>query len=344
VQGRALPAPGGLAGEGKRGRILTVLTIRIQTENGKFIESDTVCPGCWVDVRNVSEGDIARLKTGFGIERDLLDDILDADEQSRIQQEDNYTAIIIRVPVLDLTLNVAYYTVPLAIILFTDKVITICQRSSGAIEDIACNRVRGFVMRNRSAFVLHILERAAFTYLKALKELNKNAARIEIVLQKSVENNELIQLLYVQKSLVYFTTSLKSNGILLEKMQKSAFLNFKVEENDLLDDVIIDNVQALEMANIYSSIMMGTMDAFASVISNNLNIVMKRLAIINIVLMIPTLIYSFYGMNITLPGQGHPFAVLAVVMLSAAASVIGVLFLNKGNRQRKRIVRGRIRL
>jgi len=319
-----------------------MLTIRIQKGNEKFVESDTVCPGCWVDARNISESDIARLKTEYGIEQEILDDILDADEQSRIQQEEGYTAIIIRVPVLDLTLNVAYYTVPLGIILFTDKIVTICQRSSDAIEDIARNRVRGFVMRNRSAFVLHILERSAFTYLKALKELNRNATRIEITLQKSVENNELIQLLYLQKSLVYFATSLKSNGILLEKMQKSPVLNFREEEDELLEDVIIDNVQALEMANIYSSIMTGTMDAFASVISNNLNIVMTRLAIINIVLMIPTLIYSFYGMNVKLPFMESQLAVLGVILISVIATFVGVLMLNKDN-HRKKIVRSHIR-
>jgi magnesium transporter len=164
--------------------------------------------------------------------------------------------------------------------------------------------------------------------LRALKNLNRHSNEIEKALQKSVRNNELVQLLTLQKSLVYFTTSIKSNGLLLEKMQKTPFLRLKEEEQELLEDVITENVQAMEMANIYSSILTGTMDAFASVISNNLNIVMKRLAIVNIVLMIPTLIYSFYGMNVHLPFQDKIHAVTGILVFSLVLSFIGVILLN----------------
>jgi magnesium transporter len=173
-----------------------------------------------------------------------------------------------------------------------------------------------------------MLGRAAFAFLKALKELNKNANIIERQLQKSIRNNELIQLLSIQKSLVFFTTSIKTNELLLEKLKKGPLIRGSEEEEELLDDVMTENVQALEMANIYSSILTGTMDAFASVISNNMNIVMKRLAIINIVLMIPTLIYSFYGMNVALPGQHWPFSVIAIVLGSLVMAVLGVIVLS----------------
>jgi magnesium transporter len=173
-----------------------------------------------------------------------------------------------------------------------------------------------------------MLSRAAYTFLRALKDLNRNSSEIEKALQKSVRNNELVQLLSLQKSFVYITTSIKSNGLLLDKMQKLPFLRLKEDEQDLLEDVITENIQAMEMANIYSSILTGTMDAFASVISNNLNIVMKRLTIVNIILMIPTLIYSFYGMNVGLPFHDHNFAVAGILVFSLAASLVGVILLN----------------
>ncbi|MDR2864622.1 MAG: magnesium transporter CorA family protein [Spirochaetaceae bacterium] len=317
--------------------------IVIREQAGRnFIERDEIYEGCWVDARMVNNMELTRLEKEFGISQELLTDLMDADEQSRIDIEDEYTAIIMRVPVYDLSMEIMYYTVPLGIILFPDKIVTVCQRSSTSIEDIVTNRIRGFQMSNKSAFVLHVLGRAAAAYLKALKELNRNANNIEIELRKSVQNMELAQLLSIQKSLVYFTTSLNANGLVLEKIQKTTFLHLQEEEQDLLEDVITDNVQATEMANIYSSILTGTMDAFASVISNNLNIVMKRLAIINIVLMIPTLIYSFFGMNVDLPIQTHRYAALLIVVVSLLASAIGVVILNGHSSAKKRRVRPRL--
>jgi magnesium transporter len=304
-----------------------MISIRTQGETG-IIETAEASAGCWVDVRDVTTEDLVRLEKEFNISSELLADIMDTDEQARIEKEDDYLEIIVRLPVLDSTTEVTYFTVPLGIILFKDKIVTICQRSSDAIQDIANNKVRGLVMRNQAAFVLNILSRAAFGFLRALRELNKDAHSIEKTLQKSVQNNELVQLLSLQKSLVYFTTSIKSNELILEKMQKLPFLRLKEEEQELLEDVIIENIQAMEMANIYSSILTGTMDAFASVISNNLNIVMKRLAIVNIILMIPTLIYSFYGMNVELPFHSARFVTLGIIVFSLLAAFIGVILLN----------------
>jgi magnesium transporter len=304
-----------------------MITIRVQGADG-IIEAKKPCTGCWIDARNVDKYDLQRLEEDFGIAGELLTDIMDADEQSRIEQEDDYLAIIVRLPVWDNGNEIPCFTVPLGIILFSDKIVTICQRSSDALQDIASNRIKGFTLRSQSAFVLNMPSRAAYTFLRALKELNRNSSEIERVLQKSVHNNELVQLLTLQKSFVYITTSIKSNGLLLDKMQKLPFLRLKEDEQDLLEDVITENIQAMEMANIYSSILTGTMDAFASVISNNLNIVMKRLTIVNIVLMIPTLIYSFYGMNVRLPFHDRAFAVVGILVFSLAASLVGVILLN----------------
>jgi magnesium transporter len=257
---------------------------------------------------------------------------MDVDEQARVEKEDNYTALIFRIPVYNQEFEVAHFTLPVGIIIFSDKIVTICQKSSDALDDLANNRIRGFSIKNKSAFILNLLGRAAFTFLKALKDLNRSTNAIEQELQKSVQNHELIQLLSVQKSLVYFTTSIKTNELLLEKLQKTSIFRFKEDEKDLLEDVVTENKQAIEMANTYSSILTGTMDAFASVISNNLNIVMRRLTIISIVLMIPTLITSFYGMNIGIPFQKSLWAVWGILAFSLFAAFAGGFFLTRDRR------------
>ena len=311
-----------------------MITIRAQGDKG-LIELDRIERNCWVDARDVKKEDLDRLERDFGIAAELLADIMDADEQARIEKEDEYTAIIVRIPVYDESFEVSYFTVPLGIILFSDKVVTICQRSSEVLADIVRNRVRDFSVANKSSLVLNLFGRAALVYLRALKDLNKKTSVIERELQKSVKNYELIQLLSIQKSLVYFTTSLKTNELLLEKLQKSPLIRFKEDEKELLEDVLTENKQAIEMANIYSSMLTGTMDAFASVISNNLNIVMKRLTIVSIVLMIPTLIVSFFGMNIDLPFQHERYMFAGVVGVCILASAFGAFLLR--DRKRKKI-------
>jgi magnesium transporter len=311
-----------------------MIIVRTQGEQG-LVESSEVGKGCWIDARDVSREDLLRLEQEFGIAGELLTDIMDADEQARIEKEDEYTALIVRLPVYDPREEVAFFTLPLGIVLFPDKIVTICQRSSDALNDIAGNRIRGFTLKNKSSFVLNFLGRAAFTYLKALKELNKRTNIIKDELQRSIKNNELIQLLSIQKSLVYFTTSITTNELLLEKMQKSPLLRLREEEKDLLEDVLTENKQAIEMANIYSSILTGTMDAFASVISNNLNIVMKRLTVVSIVLMIPTLITSFFGMNVDLPFQNSLMAVWGIIAVSLLASLLGAILLNTDQGRKK---------
>jgi magnesium transporter len=312
-----------------------MIIFRSHGEKG-LVQTNELEKDCWVDARNVGTEDLARLAKDFGIESELLADIMDIDEQARIEKEDEYTAIIVRLPVFDERYEVSYFTVPVGILLYNDKMITICQRSSDVLDELTGKRIRDLSVKNKSAFVLNLMGRAALSYLKALKELNKKTAIIERELQKSVRNNELVQLLSIQKSLVYFTTSLKTNELLLEKLQKSPFIHFKEDEQELLEDVLTDNKQAIEMANIYSSILTGTMDAFASVISNNLNMVMKRLTIVSIVLMIPSMVAGLYGMNVALPFQNSPFAFAGILGGSIVASVTGAIVL--GERKKKKLL------
>ncbi|MDR2899959.1 MAG: magnesium transporter CorA family protein [Treponema sp.] len=312
-----------------------MITIRIQGDNGLVVAKEPV-KNCWIDVRNVSREDLTQLETEFGISGELLTDIMDVDEQARVEKEEDYTALIFRIPVYNPEFEVAHFTIPVGIIIFSDKIITICQKSSDALDDLTNNRIKGFLIKNKSAFVLNLLSRAAFTFLKALKDLNRHTNAIEQELQKSVQNHELIQLLSIQKSLVYFTTSIKTNELLLEKLQKTSIFRFKEDEKDLLEDVVIENKQAIEMANTYSSNLNGTMDAFAAVISNNLNVVMRRLTIVSIVLMIPTLITSFYGMNIGLPFQGSSMAVWGILAFSLLSALAGAIFLTRSKKRIRR--------
>lgn len=270
-------------------------------ENRKLLKAENADGRTWVDARNVTREDIRILESEYGIETEVIMDILDQDELSRIDKEDDYTLIIVRLPIFISTNEVSYFTIPLGILLFPDMIVTICWADCEVLGDLTSNRVRDLTLKDLPDFVIRVLARADLIFLRYLKEINRRTNAIELELRKSVRNNELIQLLNLEKSLTYFTTSLKSNQLLFEKLMKTRLIQLDEEDRDWLEDVAIDNRQAIEMSDIYSNILSGMMDAFASVISNNLSIVMKRLTVINLVLMIPTMITSFFGMNVHLP-------------------------------------------
>ena len=266
------------------------------------------------------------LSEEYAISSELLADILDQDEQSRMEKEDDYLAFIVRIPKDEedednpLTRN----AVPLGIVLYPDKVITVCQADSVVLEDFARSRFRQYPVDTKEGFVLSILGRSALVFIRILKYINRQKDLVEEQLHKSVMNYELIQLLQIQKSLVYFTTSLAGNEILLEKLQKTPFFKLNSEdEEEFLEDAITDNKQAIQMANIYSDILTGTMDAFASVIGNNMNIIMKRLTVISLSLMFPTFITGFFGMNIHIPGIDGKWAWLVLTIVCILVSVLG---------------------
>ncbi|MDP3177052.1 MAG: magnesium transporter CorA family protein, partial [Spirochaetaceae bacterium] len=216
------------------------------------------------------------------------------------------------------------------------KIITVCMADCETLEDLRSGRARGLDIKNKSAFVLHLVGRAAIAYLRYLKEINRSTASIERELQRSVRNHELTQLLAFEKSLVFFTTSLKSNEILLEKLQTSKAMHFKEDETELLEDVVTDNRQAIEMANIYSDILSGMMDAFASVISNNLNVQMKRLTSISVILMLSTLVVSAFSMNVDSPFTGKSWAFWAIAGIAGSTSLIGGLLIRDRRRRKPR--------
>ncbi len=292
----------------------------------------------WIDARDINRDDISRLEEEYAISSELLADIMDQDEQARIEKEDDYVALIVRLPAFaDDCHGINQYAIPLGIVLFPDKVITICQSDSVVLEDFARNRFRQYPIETKEGFVISIMGRAAMVYIRLLKYMNRQKSLVEEQLHRSIMNYELIQLLQIQKTLVYFTTSLTTNEVLLEKLQKTPYFQLRSEdERDFLEDVITDNKQAIAMANIYSDILTGTMDAFASVISNNMNVIMKRLTIISIALMFPTFITSFYGMNVDLPFSGAPLAWLGLAGACGLSAIIGTWFLS--DRRNKRLI------
>lgn len=309
-----------------------VLLLQIfKTAGGKLNDVDTFEEGAWINLTNPTHQEISRLCYTFSLEPDYIRAALDEEERARIEYDDGKTLIVVDIPVIEKEgeTNV-YSTIPLGIVLTANNIITVCLKEDTLIKDFVNGRIKGFYTYYKNRFILQILHRNATQYLQYLKQIDKFSNKIEQDLHKSMKNKELIQLLKLEKSLVYFSTSLKSNEVVLEKMMKLEHVKKYPDDTDLLEDVIIENKQAIEMANIYSSILSGTMDAFASVISNNVNIVMKFLTSVTIVMAIPTMVASFFGMNVAaIPFSQYPHAFNIVVLISAVLAALSAYFLAK---------------
>lgn len=288
---------------------------------------------CWISLVKPTEKELAEVAEIYAIEPDDLRAALDEEERSRIELEDNYTLILVDIPVVEKNNGKdVYSTVPLGIILAKEAIITVCLEETPVLYALKQKHANELRTHMRTRFVLQILYRNASLYLQYLRIINKLSDKIEQKLHGSTQNRELIELLELEKSLVYFTTSLRSNEVVLEKLLKTERIKKYPEDEDLLEDVIVENRQAIEMANIYSGILSGMMDAFASVISNNLNIVMKFLAVMTIVLSIPAIIFAAYGMNVApegMPLSSSPFGFAAIVALSLVVSIGVAIYLAK---------------
>ena len=295
--------------------------IRIfKTEDGAMHEKEEMQPGCWIALTNPTASEIIDIADTYQIDPDHLRAPLDEEERSRIEVEDEYTLILVDIPSIEERNGKDWFvTIPLAIITTKDVLITVCLEETPVLTSFMDGRVRDFHTFMKTRFILQILYKNATQFLQYLRIIDKKSEVIERKLHQSQKNEELIELLELEKSLVYFTTSLRSNEVVLEKLLRIEKIKKYPEDTDLLEDVIVENKQAIEMANIYSGILSGTMDAFASVISNNLNIVMKFLATITIVMSIPTMVSSFYGMNVlssSMPFATNPYGFVIVIVLS----------------------------
>ena len=241
-----------------------------KSTNGRIHRLSDLEEGCWINVINPTEDELNLLISDYEVEPEFLRAALDEEESSRIESEDTSTLIILDVPVAEKKEDsLIYTTMPIGIVVTPRHVITVSLRDNPVLSELADGMVRNIHTALKTQFVMHIMLRMAQRYLQYLKQIDKISNHVEMQLRKSMKNKELIQLLELQKSLVYFSTSLKADEITMEKMMRGRYIKLYEEDQDLLEDVLIEIKQAIEMSSIYLNILSGTMDAFASVISNN---------------------------------------------------------------------------
>lgn len=297
-----------------------------KTAESGALQIENFEPGCWVAMTNPTAEELHEVATRYDIDATDMRAPLDEEERSRIDVEDNYTLILVDIPTIEERNEKDWYgTIPLSIVLCNDTIITVCLEDTPVLTAFMDGRVRNFYTHMKTRFIFQILYRNATLYLNYLRIIDRRSDSIEQKLHEATRNKELIELLELEKSLVFFTTSLKANEIVLEKLLKFSAIKKYPEDEDLIEDVIVENKQAIEMANIYSGILNGTMDTFASVISNNQNSVMKFLTTITIVLSIPTMIASFYGMNVksfSMPFADSEWGFTIVIGISLIISLI----------------------
>ncbi len=280
-------------------------------------------PGSWIDLVSPTEEELRRVSGELNIPLDLLSGPLDEEEKSRVEMEDGLTYVIVDIPVLVVEDDErSYATIPLGMIVHPDYFITICLRVNPILGEFERESIRGFFTYKKTRFLFQILQQISVFYLRYLYRIDRETDKLEKELRASMKNAEIFDLLNLQKALVYFTTSLRSNDLVLQKLLRGKSVKMYEEDEELLEDVIVENRQASEMAKIYTDILVGMMDAFTSVISNNLNQVMKLLTSITIMLSIPVIVSSFYGMNVKLPFMNYAHAFTLVIVI-AVVGVVG---------------------
>lgn len=291
--------------------------------------------GNWINMITPTEQEIKEVCQNVNMQEDFIRYSLDSEEKARIdvEEDDNTMLFIIDIPIREKEGDALIYTtMPIGIIFVRDDyIITVSIRKNDIIQGLSNNNMKNIVTYKKSRFLLQILYANSSSYLDLLKKINKETEIAENVLKNSMKNKELLKLLNSEKSLVYFTTSLKSNELVMEKIMRGKIIKLYEEDEDILEDAIIENKQAIEMANIYRDILNGTMDAYASIISNNLNGVMKFLTSITIILAIPTMVASYWGMNVPVPMQNNIWGFAIIIIFSVFIAAIATIWLNRKN-------------
>lgn len=304
----------------------------------KILDLNEAVSGSWFNLINPTHEEIQQVSLVLGLDESFLNNSLDADELSRMEFEDGNLLVITNVPIMDDEGN--FDTMPLGLIFTPESMITVCAKENKIISSFNEDTAKFFDTRKKANFMLSILFRAAKFYLRYLNIINKQTESIEDSLKKTTHNKALFQLMEIQKSLVYFTTSLKDNQLVLQKLLRmvnantgnlQSIIKFTEDDIDMLEDVIIENKQASEMVEMHRTILESMMDCMASIINNNLNLVMKFLASITIIMSIPTMIGSFWGMNVPMPFGDNSFGFLIVILMSVVATcVVAFFFSRKG--------------
>ena len=303
-------------------------------ETNKLESVNTYTRGTWIHMVDPSEDEIKEVCKNVNIKEDFIRYALDNEEKARIdiEDEDNTILFIIDIPITEKSQSGGYMyaTMPIGMIVVRDDFfITVTLRECSLIKKFETGKIKSFCTYKKSRFILQMMYNNSSDYLEYLKKINKETEIAEYILKKSMKNKELLKLLSLEKSLVYFTTSLKSNELVMEKTMRGKIIKLYEEDEDILEDAITENKQAIEMSKVYSDILNGTMDAYASIISNNLNGVMKSLTSITIIIAVPTMIASFWGMNVKLPFEGNPLGFWIMIFIATLLTIISVLWLKK---------------
>ena len=292
----------------------------------------------WVHLLDPTDKEIERVIQKTGAPEEFLKAALDEEERARIDQDDGFTLVLVDVPIVEEEKGYyTYSTIPFAIITGADTIITVCLRDTSIVSDFASGRVKGLSFVKRSWFTLKVLYTVATKFLQSLRQIDKASQRLQYSLHRSMKNEELTRLLELENSLVYFSTSLQANEAVINKIIRTDIIKKYEEDSELIEDVQIENQQAIEMCSIYRSILSGTMDAFSSIISNNLNVAMRILTAITFILSIPTLIASLFGMNVGVPWEGDIngfWIVLAICVL--CSTVAGIVVFRRPKLSRKK--------
>ena len=303
------------------------------TDNQVIHEEEKLQDGVWVRMISPTQEECEEIADVLNVDIDDIKAALDEEESSRIELQDGYTLILVDVPTTEIRHDKqSYTTIPLGIILTQDVIVTVCTEDTPVLKNFVINRVKEFSTKKRLRFVYQILYRTATIYQTNLRIIDKRRTEIEERIGQHTEDVDLIDLHELESTLVYFATSLRANGVVLDRLTRYKRLEQYPEDTDLLEDVIIENKQAIEMANIYSGILSSMMGTFASVISNNLNVVMKVLSVITIVMSIPTIVFSAYGMNLSpsgMPFSADKWGFLVVILLSILVSIVAAVILSK---------------
>jgi len=297
---------------------------------GKVRKIEKSQKGDFIRLIDPTQEEIERVIELTNVDEDFILDPLDEEERARVEIDEDYILIILKPPIkMQQDSHVPYKTSSVGIIITPEHTVVVSKRRFSFIDDNILNEK--IDIKKRSKMIFQVLHLNANEYLRTLKEIQQKIDEIEEELNRSLRNKEIVELMRLEKALVYFVTALRYNELLLERLMKGNIIPLYEEDRDILEDAIVDNRQAIDTANIYSDILAGMMDAYASIISNNLNIVMKVLAVVTIIMQIPTVISSFYGMNVKLPLQSNPSAWFYVIIWSAV-SIILVIFWFKRNK------------
>ena len=308
-----------------------------KTENGgQLVKLKTfkAANQAWISLVNPSAKEIEQVSSVSKVDADILRNSLDADERSRVELDEGIFSVIVNLPLLDEEGN--FDTLPCGLVFTVRNFLTICSKDNRILSSFNKNTAKTFDTRERTKFMLSILYKITQFYLRYLAIINRKTEHIEDALKQTTNNQELFQLIEIQKSLVYFTTALRDNQLVLEKILRmtkspatSKILAFTEDDTDLLEDVIVENKQAIEMVDMHRTILEGMMDGFASIINNNVNQIMKFLAAITIVLSIPTMLASFWGMNVGVPVATSVYGFWIVISISMIATLLVIIYFRK---------------